>query len=131
MKLNIDCMRDVLKKAEEMPYNCMIKVSDLCKELTDYSDEDIRYSCMKLYESSMILASVVDVDNAPLFRVIAIYDITYKGHEFLAKVRDDERWHGIKKALPAIRDYSIDAINAVANGFASAAITAYFSRQEQ
>lgn len=128
MKLNLDCLRSVLQKAEEIPFDHTLKLVDLYDELPDYSKDDVHYSCIKLYEAGMITASIIDVDNLPIFHVHSIIDITFKGHEFHAKIKDDSRWKGIKKALPAIRDYSLDAINAVANGFASTAITAYLSR---
>lgn len=51
--------------------------------------------------------------------------ITFHGHEFLASIKDKDRWKGIKKALPAIKNYSIEAINAVAQGMTAAAISSY------
>lgn len=127
MKMNVDCMRDVLKQLEEMPLGYMASQKNLIQNLPKYDKDEIQYSCMKLYEAGMIAASIAEIDNLPTYRVLNVLDITYKGHDFLAKTRDDERWKGIKKALPAVRDYSIDAINAIANGIASAAISAYVS----
>ena len=59
---------------------------------------------------------------------ISAYDLTVAGHDLIAKIRDNGRWSGIKKALPAIRNYSLDAINALSQGMTSAAITAYLSK---
>lgn len=127
MKMNLDCMRDVLEYLQDMPLNDCKNVNELCNELTDYEHDDVQYTCLKLYEAGMISAVTFDTDNIPLPSIEYIYDITYHGHQFWAKIKDEGRWKGIKKVLPTIRDYSIDAINAVANGFASAAITAFFS----
>lgn len=131
LKLNWDCMRDILKVIEAMSYDEKASVKNLCSELAQYSENDVRYSCLKLHEAGMILAVTVDIDNTPRPSVTSIADITYRGHEFLAKLRDDERWNGIKKCLPQIRDYSLEAINAVANGITSGAIAAYLSSTTQ
>lgn len=131
MKLNVDCMRDVLEYLQDMPLNAYKDVNELCSELTAYEHDDVKYTCLKLYEAGMIYASTEDIDNIPLPTVEYIYDITYQGHQFWAKIKDDDRWSGIKKVLPKIRDYSIDAIGSVANGFASAAISAFFSGDQQ
>lgn len=124
----MDCIRDVLSAAEHIPLDHVFLFKDICSDLKKYNKDEIQYSCMKLFEAGMIVASTVDADNLPLYKIHSIIDITYKGHQFLAKIRDEDRWRGIKKVLPVIRDYSIDAINAVANGFASAAITSYFTK---
>lgn len=131
MKLNVDCMRDVLGYLQDMPLNAYKNVNELCSELTAYDHDDVQYTCLKLYEAGMISVVTMDTDNIPLPNIEYIYDITYQGHQFWAKIKDESRWKGIKKVLPTIRDYSIDAINAVANGFASAAITAFFSGNQQ
>lgn len=127
MKMNLDCMRDVLEYLQDMPLNAYKNVNELCSELTAYEHDDVQYTCLKLYEAGMISAVTVDIDNIPLPNVEYIYDVTFQGHQFWSKIKDESRWKGIKKVLPTIRDYSIDAINAVANGFASAAISAFFS----
>lgn len=106
-------------------------VSTICEKLPKYSEEDVYYSCLKLAEARLVAATFVDMDAMTLPEVDYIYDITFRGHEFLGRIKDESRWKGIKKALPMIRDYSIDAINAVANGFASAAISAFFSSNQQ
>lgn len=56
---------------------------------------------------------------------VSVKYLTFAGHEFLASVRDDSRWKRLKKALPSIRNYSLDAIKALSEGMTSAAINAY------
>lgn len=131
MKLDWDCMRAVLAEAEKLPLNCLLDIQQLYDRIPAYSNDVIQYSCLKLHEAGLVVAILIDgINNMPLPKVNSIADVTYKSHEFLSKVRDDNRWRGIKKALSSVRDYSIDAINAVANGFASAAISSYLTNLE-
>ena len=131
MKLNLDCMRDVLLAMQDSPMGEGMTILDFCEKLPQYNEDDIRYSCLKMSEAGFVVADLTDLDNWIIPQVDGLWDITFHGHEFLGKIKDESRWEGIKKALPKVRDYSFDAINAVANGFASAAITAFFSSGHQ
>ena len=58
----------------------------------------------------------------------AINYLTYSGHEFLERIRDEKRWGKVKGILNTVRDYSLSAISAIAEGVTSAAITSYLSQ---
>lgn len=131
MKMNLDCMRDILLAMQDSPIDEGMTISEFCERLPQYTEEDICYSCLKMSEAGFVIADLTDLDGWIIPRVDGLWDITFRGHEFLGRIKDESRWKGIKRVLPTIRDYSIDAINAVANGFASAAISAFFSSNQQ
>ena len=130
MELNLDCMRDILLAVESLGFDQALVFSDLSEKLTNYSDEELYYGCYNLYEAKLIDLSVFKIDGTIIPRTHEILDITFSGHEFLSKIRDKNRWGMIKSGASAIRDYSLSAISAIAEGVTSAAISAYFAREK-
>lgn len=138
MKLNHDCLRDVLIYLESIDYVVVddygntsfdiVCIDDVYSAFTKWSKQDILYSVSNLSQAGFI--KVLEPDNSVLPCPIGVLYITYKGHEFLDKIRDEKRWALISKSLSSIRDYSIDAINAIANGVTSAAIAAYLQKND-
>lgn len=136
MVLNSDCVRDVLIAIEKMQHYVTnedgeivkeyLLIEDIYSELPMYSKEDIYYTLFSLDQAGLVNISAQWASDSLYF--CAINYLTFSGHEFLAKVRDADRWHGIKNALPAIRNYSLDAINAISQGMTSAAISAFLAK---
>lgn len=125
MKLNLDCIRDILLTVEKCRYGETLYVSKLEKLLTDYYNEDIRYNCLKLYEAGYINAVCVHVDNSALPYIHEIIDISYPGHEFLANIRKEENWTKTKEIGAKIGSFGLHMAGAIAEGVA----TAYFKRE--
>lgn len=136
MVLNSDCVRDVLIAIEKMQHYVTnedeeiveedLLIEDIYSALPMYNKEDIYYTLFSLDQAGLVSISVQWTSNSLSF--CAINYLTFSGHEFLAKIRDTDRWHGIKKALPAIRNYSLDAINAISQGMTSSAISAFLEK---
>lgn len=126
MKLDLDCIRCILLEVEKCGFNEALPVSELEKRLPKIYNEDIRYNCLKLYEAGYIDALCIHVDNSVLPCIYEIRDITYPGHQLLAKIRDADQWGDIKKGLATIKDYSFSAITAFADGMTAAAIRTIF-----
>lgn len=136
MVLKSDCIRDVLIAIEKMQHYVTnedgeiaeetLLIESIYSELPKYSKEDIYYTLFSLDQAGLINITEKWAGNSLYF--CAINYLTFSGHEFLAKIRDEERWHGIKKALPAIRNYSLDAINAISQGMTSSAISAFLEK---
>lgn len=137
MVLNMDCIRDVLLTVEQhqryVPdgrgtvYNENLPLESLYKLLPTYSNEDVCYSAFQAEQAGLLVTNGTNAWGGLVLNVSVKY-LTFAGHEFLASVRDDSRWKRLKKALPSIRNYSLDAIKALSEGMTSAAITAYFSK---
>ena len=133
MKLNPDCIRAVLIEIEkswkigisenDLPLMGTIGLHELSVALPKYSKEDIFYTIFTL-EQAGYLSATVEVNLAGEIVLCCINYMTFAGHEFLDKIRDTQNWTKVKKGMNAVRNYSLDAITALAEGIASAAIAA-------
>ncbi|EUJ27768.1 Uncharacterised protein [Listeria grayi] len=106
MKLNPDCVKDVLLSIEEnvgleehLRNINELKLSDL------YSDEDITYTLLKLDEANFIHFSHTSGSNS--FYSLSIGNMTYEGHNFLDTVRDPSRWEKVKQKAASVGGVSI------------------------
>lgn len=124
MKLNPDCIRDILIRVEEVTdaQTGFEYPNDCACLLEKYSDNELRYH-IRQCDMSNFFKSCKEWSAG----IIEITDLTPRGHEFIAKIRDTENWSKVKKGLSAVRDYSLSAISAIAEGVTSAAISSYFS----
>lgn len=119
MKLNHECVRDILLTIENN-----LVVATYIRGLTafdelKYSDNDKFYSIQKLIEAGYLdgnagffLGSTPEQPNYNVF----IKSITWSGHQFLDNIRDDGTW---KKAVSTIgskaKSVSIEIISQVAS----------------
>lgn len=134
MKLNYECMRDVLIFLEEnLTVDCdgelsfgLICLDDLYGELSQYSNEDIYYSVFNLKQAEFLSCSP---DDEPIYKIYSIDYITFKGHEFLSEIRDNDKWKNVKSILGNVKTFSLSAISAVAEGVTSALIAKHFAGQ--
>lgn len=112
MKLNYDCIRDVLLEIEKLPLNQETNPTKLKETLTMYSSEDIIYTCIKLEEAKFISASIskYGMNNY----LINIKDITYLGHQFLADIHSDTIWNDVKAISKKVGSNSIKALTQIA-----------------
>ena len=125
MKLNVNCVRSILLELEEFPLGSYTPY-DFKQAISEFGIDSVEYTLKKLYEGGYINAKVTDPDTERL-DFYGIFDMTFSGHEFLAKIRDSQQWSAVKKGAGAIRNYSLSAISAIAEGLTAAAISAYFS----
>ena len=111
MKLNINCIRDILLTVEkncdfETPWEYQEDSSD-SEFLSNYSHEEIVYHISQAEKSDLIDG----VDYFECGSDIYISDLTPKGHEFLANIRNDTVW---KKVLSKASGASLPIIIEVA-----------------
>lgn len=115
MKLNLDCMRDILIEMEKSEYGEPLYPSRIYKALPQYSEDEINYSIVKMKEAGFIKAATqsrMEYDTV----VVRLDDITYQGHQFLADVRSDTIWNKTKSILNEIGSTSISSVIQVASG---------------
>lgn len=136
VKLNPDCVRDLLLFLEENTY--IVNAGEkggrfhaLCPEqmqkispLNQYGLDIILYHLIQLSESGYIVTNFnfVPKDEYSDFTLSDIYYITPKGHEFSASMQEMKNWDGAKKILRSIGNVSLSIIESVSSGIASAAI---------
>ena len=126
MKLNIDCVRDVLLELESFPIG-IYDSSSFTSSTEKYGQEDVLYSLIKLIEAQYINANFYrSIDGYP--HIDFIYDISFTGHEFLEKIKYDGIWNNnIKPVLANIGSKSFDAIIQVATATISTLISKQLS----
>lgn len=109
MKLNHDCIRDILMSIESMKYGEVWTIDNLLSLLHNYPKETLQYHCVKLYEAGLIDAVTVHTIRSPE-QVARIKDLTYEGHQFLADIRSDTTWNKTKEIA---RNIGVDSLHAL------------------
>lgn len=111
MKLNIDCVRDILISAEEVITfeKSFYYEKDTPSSLSDkYSHDEIIYHILQARDSGLITTSSF-YDSG---RSVYITDLTPKGHEFLANIRTETVWNKLKSkgaaSLPILFELAKD-----------------------
>lgn len=120
MKLNINCIRDVLLELENFPMGvyCVQSFQDA---LSKYETDDVIYSLYKLSEAKYINAITgMTQDGRP--HINAVYDITFQGHEFLANIKPKKNWEKLSSALKQIGSASFEVLSSAALGLATDSI---------
>ena len=120
MKMNFDCMRDVLLWLElNLPTEFIAvggktgtndsnkcTIGNLKEAMSQYSSEEVCYACEKLVELEFIKST----DMLAYGTFVAI---TAAGHQFLANIHNAERWGQIKEAIGSEELLSIGNIEQV------------------
>lgn len=122
MKLNPDCIRDVLITMENQPFNHQTDFDDFVPLLPSYSSDDIEYTCLKLKEAGFIRAVTSSDCEGDI--VVSLVDITYSGHQFLNDIRSDTVWNNVKEVSKKVGSHSVSAISQIATGVITAIIKA-------
>ena len=123
MKLNPDCIRDVLLYLEENLGYTDNQVSMEHKEITihkiktdvcekySHTNVDVQYSIEKLYEIQYITMRNIQYDSRKYIVSGNINDITWNGHNFLNNVRPKSVWDATKAGASKLGLMSIHALS--------------------
>ncbi len=123
MKLNPDCLREVLLYLEEnleyreshtifkhRPINPDTLINDFMERYT-YDKDEINYSVEKLIEAKYIVIDDIKHNARQEITYFVITDITWTGHDFLNNVRSTSVWNATKKGASKIGAKSISALS--------------------
>lgn len=116
MKLNYDCVRDVLLYLENnLSLNNSISFPSDIKEslLLKYSKDDLLYTVKILLNKKLILGAD-NFNYATGMYTVNIESLSFDGHSFLDNIRDNQVWSKSKKILSAFKSVSIEIISQVA-----------------
>ena len=128
MKLNPDCIRDVLLYLEE---NLEVKdghkfteitLNQLQEALPKYQKEDVFYSVYNLHQIRFIDGRISDVNNMKMF-FCDINNITWNGHQFLNTIRPTTVWEATKTGASKLGIMSMHALSTIAMKVSEAVIT--------
>ena len=127
MKLDPDCIRDILLTVEEN--------TDIYKSF-DYSKGENNYPRLQKYDHNELLyhmrqchLSDLVVGFLPLDagNNVLIKDLSPQGHQFLANIRQDNIWNGTKKIAAKIGSKSLDTMVQIASNVVTELIKAQFN----
>lgn len=128
MKLNPDCIRDVLLYLEEnlKVKDCQkfseITLSQLQDALSQYQPEDVFYSVYNLHEIHFIDGRFSDINDMKMY-FCEINNITWNGHQFLNTIRPKTVWEATKQGASKLGIMSMHALNTIAMKITEAVIT--------
>lgn len=94
MKRNMDLCRLILFKIEEE----YVSTALYNLKITGYSDEEVAYHCKLLFDNELISDykdGYVD-DSLDYF---GVGSLTWKGHDFIDKIREDTVWNRTKEVM--------------------------------
>lgn len=114
MKLEIECVRDILITLEQQPDFVKMTTHNFASLLPQYTFKQIVYTCWRLYEGGYINLFLFCPANSsdPIIRCIG--DLTFQGHEFLADIKPKSNWDKLSSALKLGGSASLKAIANVA-----------------
>lgn len=127
MKLDIDCVRDILLTIEEETdfetmFGYLKDEVDKYPYLRKYSHDQIIYHISQCDKSNLI-DSVRYTDNGDF---TMIDDLSPLGHEFLANIRSDDIWPGVKAVSQKVGSSSLSAIAQIASSVVTQIIKSQF-----
>ncbi len=126
MKLNPDCVRDILiflednlQISSELVFE-EISYTELASQLT-YDVREIVNTLFAIRESGFIDCNVDYSLNGLDF--FDIYRITYNGYQFIESIRPEPVWKKVKAVSGNIGSFSFSLISQIANGVLSSLIS--------
>lgn len=121
MKLDIDCVRDILLDLESKNYYFLdtdgslthwpVFLEDLHEDLPSYDLPQIYYTLKMLDDGGYIEYSDSWANNVNIS--CSVVSLTYQGHQFLETVRPANVWAKLKIALKAVGSFSLPLVQDV------------------
>ena len=133
MKLNLDCIRDILLIIEDEQTMRKIDQSNIGEsgiletgmvqpiydggllshnKLKTYSSDDIFYSIKQLGENGLLDVNTDILSGGRQY--YEILDITPEGHEFISNIRNLNIWNKVKSLLKGVSGASLPIVGKVA-----------------
>lgn len=117
MKLNPDCVRDILIAIEERSgYYKTVDFREIINSV-DYSEDETLYHIRQCEMSGLIVGVKRMLRNNGIIK-----DLSPEGHEFLANIRSESNWSNIKKKAMEIGSFSLNALSQIAINYISSKI---------
>lgn len=126
MRLNPDCIRDILLTVEEtvdFSTHMQFPAAEDYPTLSEYPHEEVLYH-VKQCELSGFLTKVTWYIGSK--SGCLIFDLSPAGHAFLENVRSDTNWTKTKDIAKSVGSTSLDALTKIATSVISTIISAQF-----
>ncbi len=131
MRLNLDCVRQILLIVEEntgLRKYCFFIDSSLSECQTASGDSliplpDYQTNLLKKVDNDELIyhinycveAGLLSMDTSYGLYQLVIKGLTPKGHDFLENIRDNKIWSGVKNIAANVGSTSLDAITQIAS----------------
>lgn len=122
MKLNPDCIRDVLIAVESCDFGERLNLDSLHDACPQYTENELWYTCLKLNEGNFLDIDTVSWVHSTMPSIKSINCLTFSGHEFLANIQPNTIWEDTKKVIKKIGVTSIQNLSVIASGVVTAII---------
>ena len=111
MKLNPDCIRDILFVVENnATYSNDVSEETIFKELgSKYPKEEILYHVRQCEHSGLFLKVV------HYFGGFSIQDLSPYGHQFINDIRQDNNWNRTKDIAKNVGSFSLDVLKEISS----------------
>lgn len=118
MKLNLDCIRDILFLLEEKLTISSdleiltLELDEISSILSTYDVGEISNTLIVLNEAGFIVCDTFF--SSDFIEDISVSRITYSGYQFLESIRPEPVWHKVKNISSRVGSFSINAISQIA-----------------
>lgn len=126
MKMDIDCIRDILLQAEETPFTVYRDSDD--------DNEDSELNFIAKYDDKTLLYHIDIADELGLLKasicigMSSVYDLSAQGHLFLADIREENVWSKTKEISKQVGASSLDTVKQIAVNVISSLVSGYFQK---
>ena len=126
MKLNPDCIRDILFWLEDVTLpdtDVNISYRNCTPEcLNQYAEVEFIYHIQQCINFNLVMAT----DKKPLNCRFRITDLSPDGHDFLAAVRENNNWNKAKEIASQISVLSLGTLKEISTTIVAGLLTEYF-----
>lgn len=122
VKLNPDCIRDILICVESLKFGETIEFLDIINALEEYDTDEVLYHIQQCEYNNFFTKT----NHFAQSLNGRIYDLTPKAHEFLANIRSDNLWRKTKSAASKIGSVALPVLQQIASNVVEGAVKSYF-----
>lgn len=125
MKLNPDCVRDILLKVEEIPdvhHHWTFDTQNIPKIFPQYTTDEVMYHLRQCELSGFF----INTSHNITYENFTVLDLSPSGHQFLNNVRENSIWNGVKGVAAKVGVSSLDALMQIATNVITQLIKAQF-----
>ena len=100
MKLNYDCIRDILLTIEEIPNRkgeLNLENFKSYKKLSKYNEDEIQYNALKLLQEEYVTGLKISDNNTTT--ILFLTDLTWSGHALLNDIRSETVFNQTKEKI--------------------------------
>nr|UVY07325.1 MAG: protein of unknown function DUF2513 [Bacteriophage sp.] len=100
VKLNYDCIRDILLTIEEIlnrKDELILANFKFYKKLSKYNEDEIQYNALKLLQEEYVTGLKISGNNTTT--VLRLTDLTWSGHELLSDIRSETVFNQTKEKI--------------------------------